>query len=128
MLEFGHFSVSSKKNSSFSFTRISKGLFTHHSNFGHLFFLMTILLPNQIYKELQGRTDDPPILVRKDCSELTLFNTSPLEVGKLIRTLKKSHMSPCGIAGKFLQLISKEISYSLSQLFNNFVGSGWDFY
>ena len=69
--------------------------------------------------------DDPPTLVKKDYPELNLFNTSPLEVGKLIRTLKKSHMSPCGISGKFLQLISKEISYSLSQLFNNLFEIGY---
>ena len=42
-----------------------------------------------------------------------------MEVGKLIRSLKKSHISPCGIPAKFLQLIAKEISYSLSKLFNN---------
>ena len=68
---------------------------------------------------LNGKSDDAPILTKKDYPELDILNTSPLEVGKLIRNLKKSHMSPCGISGKFLQLISKEISYSLSQLFNN---------
>ena len=50
---------------------------------------------------------------------MELINTSPIEVSKLIRNLKKSHISPCGISGKFLQLISKEISYSLSRLLNN---------
>ena len=53
-----------------------------------------------------------------------LINTSPIEVGKLIRGLKKSHISPCGISGKFLQLISKEVSYSLSTLFNNLFEGG----
>ena len=47
------------------------------------------------------------------------INTSPLEVGKFIRALKKSHISPCGISGKFIQLISKQISHSLSKLLNN---------
>ena len=74
---------------------------------------------------LQGKMDDPPIRVKKDYPELTLFNTSPLEVGKLIRNLKKSHISPCGISGKSLQLISKEISFSLSQLFNNLFEIGY---
>ena len=68
---------------------------------------------------LAGKLDDVPILTKKDCPELAMLNSSPLEVGKLIRNLKKSHMSPCGISGKFLQLISKEISYSLSKLLNN---------
>ena len=71
-----------------------------------------------------GKDDDPPILQKKDYPELFLLNTSPLEVGKLIRSLKKSHISPCGIPAKFLQLIAKEISYSLSTLFNNLFDIG----
>ena len=47
------------------------------------------------------------------------LNTSPLEVGKCIRNLKKSHSAYCGIPGKFLDLISSQISFSLSKLFNN---------
>ena len=64
--------------------------------------------------------DDPSYLQRIDnIQNLSLINTSPIEIGKIIRSLKKSHVSPCGISGKFLQLISQEISYSLSRLFNN---------
>ena len=37
----------------------------------------------------------------------------------MIRSLKKSHMSQCGIPGKFLSIISQPISYSLSKLLNN---------
>ena len=33
--------------------------------------------------------------------------------------LKKSHLSHCGISGKFLSLIATPISFSLSRLFNN---------
>ena len=40
-------------------------------------------------------------------------------MGKFIRGLKKSHSSHCGISGKFLNLISSQISPSLSKLFNN---------
>ena len=43
----------------------------------------------------------------------------------MIRHLKKSHISPCGISGKFLQLISKEISFPLSRLFNNLFEIGF---
>ena len=67
-----------------------------------------------------GSEDDPPNLERLDgVSNIGSVNTSPLEVGKLIRGLKKSHSSYCGISGKFLQLISTQISYSLAKLFNN---------
>ena len=70
--------------------------------------------------KVDGFNDDPPNLERKqDIPNLATLNTSPLEVSKLIRNLKKSHISPCGISEKILQLISKEISYSLSRLFNN---------
>ena len=55
---------------------------------------------------------------------MAILNTSPFEVDKLIRNLKKSHISPCGISGKFLQLIFKEISYSLCKLFNNLFDIG----
>ena len=37
----------------------------------------------------------------------------------MIIGLKKSHKSHCGISGKFLQLISNDISKSLSKLLNN---------
>jgi hypothetical protein len=47
------------------------------------------------------------------------LNTSPLEIAKLIRNIKKSQISHCGIPGKFINLISQPISYSMSRLFNN---------
>ena len=53
------------------------------------------------------------------------INTSPIEVAKLIRGLKKSHISPCGISGKFLQLISQPISNSFSRLLNNLFEIGY---
>ena len=63
---------------------------------------------------LSGGNDNPPNVERlENIPDLTMLNTSPLEVDKLIRNLKKSHISPCGISAKFLQLISKQISYSL---------------
>ena len=75
---------------------------------------------------LTGRNDDPPNLEKKPhVSDLAYLNTSPNKVDELIKNLKKSHISPCGISGKFLQLISKEISYSLSKLFNNLFEIGY---
>ena len=50
---------------------------------------------------------------------LTSVNTSPFEISKLIRNIKKSNLSHCGISGKFLSLISTPVSFSMSRLFNN---------
>ena len=38
--------------------------------------------------------------------------------------MKKSHMSQCGIPGKFLHIISQPVSYSLSKLLNNLFETG----
>ena len=56
--------------------------------------------------QLNGQNEAPPHLEKKpDIPNLSRLNTSPIEVCKLLRCLKKSHISPCGISGKFLQLI-----------------------
>ena len=68
---------------------------------------------------VDGFEDDPPFLEKNHrIPDLAQINTSPIEVGKLIRGLKKSHISPCGISGKFLHLISQPI-------FNSTFGSTW---
>ena len=67
-----------------------------------------------------GENDVPPNLCKFDVlSELSSINTSPLEVGKIIRDIKKSHQSYCGVPGKFLSLISTPISFPMSRMFNN---------
>ena len=53
-----------------------------------------------------------------------MFNTSPIEVAKIIRNIKKSHLSQCGIPGKFIHLISTPVSFSMSRLFNNLFQAG----
>ena len=64
--------------------------------------------------------DNPPQLARKELiSTLGSINTSPIEVSKLIRTMKRSPSSYCGVPSKFLDLISKVISKPLTQLLNN---------
>ena len=50
---------------------------------------------------------------------LNSINTSPFELGKIKRNIKKSHLSHCGISGKFISLISTPVSFSMSRLFNN---------
>ena len=69
---------------------------------------------------VNNAADDPPILQRlQNIPNLESINTSPIEVAKFIRGLKQSHISRCGISGKFLTMISQHVSYSLSKLFNN---------
>jgi hypothetical protein len=51
---------------------------------------------------VQGANDDPPNLQRLvNVPNLDNINTSPLEVGKFIRGLNKSHSSYCGISANF---------------------------
>ena len=81
------------------------------SNIFNIFFSSksSVLNPN----------DPAPNLERKDgVSQLNMLNTSPFELAKIIRNLKKSQFSQCGIPGKFVSLISTPMSFSLSKLFN----------
>ena len=65
-------------------------------------------------------TDPPPNLDKiEGIPLLTSINTSPFELGKIIRNIKKSYLSHCGISGKFISLISTPVSFSMSRLFNN---------
>ena len=77
-----------------------------------LFFASKSTVPNY---------DDPaPNLQQKDgIPILDCINTSPFEISKFIRNLKKSHLSHCGIPGKFLSFISTPLSFSMSRFFNN---------
>ena len=62
-----------------------------------------------------------PINVNQNFNSI---NTSPIEVARIIRLTKKSNISHCGISGKFLNLISTPLSFSLSNLFNNLFEKG----
>ena len=67
-------------------------------------------------------SDDPvPILEPNNNinTPLSVINTSPIEVSKVLRQLKKSNSSHCGMAGKFINIIATPISFSLSRVFNN---------
>ena len=64
--------------------------------------------------------DPAPNLQQKEgVSSLNSLNTSPIEVAKFIRNIKKSQFSQCGIPGKFIHIIATPISFSMSRLFNN---------
>ena len=74
---------------------------------------------------VHGPDDDVPQLEKfENIAPFNSINTSPLEVAKIIRSLKKSSMSYCNIPGKFLSLISTPISFSLSKLLNNHFEEG----
>ena len=55
---------------------------------------------------------------------LTDLNTSPIEVAKLCRDIKKSNSSFCGIPGKFLSLIATPVSFPLYRLLNDLFENG----
>ena len=62
----------------------------------------------------------PPLKIKDDIlSQLSQINTSPIEVAQIIRTIKKSNSSFCGVPGKFLSLISTPVSFPLYKIFNN---------
>ena len=72
-----------------------------------------------------GANDDVPLLEKyENMAPFDSINTSPLETAKIVRGLKKSYLSYCGIPGKFISLISTPISFSLSTLFNNLFKDG----
>ena len=69
---------------------------------------------------LPGQHDQPHILGKfNTLSDLSQINTSPIEISKIIRTMKKSNQSTCGVPGKFLSLIATPISFPLSLLLTN---------
>ena len=75
---------------------------------------------------VQDPNDTVPYLQRKEgINSFNMINTSPIEVAKIIRSIKRSHLSYCGVPGKFLHLISTPISFSMSKLFNNLFEIGY---
>ena len=66
------------------------------SNIFNTFFASKSTVPNP-------NDPAPNLEQRGDISLLSLLNTSPFEIAKLIRNLKKSHLSHCGIPGKITQ-------------------------
>jgi hypothetical protein len=67
----------------------------------------------------------PPLQPRDDIlTPLTQFNTSPFELAHIIRNIKKSNNSYCGIPGKFLALIATPVAFQLYKVFNNMFSEG----
>ena len=67
----------------------------------------------------------PPLSPREDIlSPIKQFNTSPFELGHILRNIKKSNNSYCGIPGKFLAIIATPVSFQLYKVFNNMFAEG----
>ena len=70
---------------------------------------------------VEGGNDAVPDLDPIDSifESLSGFSTSPIEVSRILRELKRSNSSHCGIPGRFINMIATPISFSLSRVFNN---------
>ena len=70
---------------------------------------------------VSGSDDPVPILPINNSvlTSLSSINTSPIEVSKVLRQLKKSNNTHRGISGKFINIIATPILFSLSRVFNN---------
>ena len=68
-----------------------------------------------------GNNDPVPTLEPNDKihSPLNFLNTSPIEVAQIIRNMKKSTSSYCGVPAKFLAIIATPISFPLYKTFHN---------
>ena len=73
-----------------------------------------------------NNADDPVPLLDPfpGINKCDTLNTSPLETARIIRLTKKSQFLHCGISGKFLDIISTPIFFSLSILLNNYFELG----
>ena len=76
---------------------------------------------------VNGDSDTVPNLPINDnvMSALSSLNTSPIEVAKFCRDIKKSNASYCGIPGKFLSMIATPVSFPLYRLLNNLFDNGY---
>ena len=72
-------------------------------------------------------SDDPPpkLHIYDVLSDLSQINTSPVELSKIIRTMKKSSQSHCGIPGKFVSLIATPVLFPLSTILNDMFREGY---
>ena len=73
-----------------------------------------------------GNDDLVPSLTPKDeiLTDLTNINTSPIEVAKLCRDIKKSNTSHCGLPGRFIAMVATPLAFPLARIFNNMFEEG----
>ena len=73
-----------------------------------------------------GNDDPVPYLEPKTNirEPLSHFSTSPFELADILRNIKKSSFSHCGIPGHFLALVATPVSFQLYKVFNNMWEAG----
>ena len=77
--------------------------------------------------KLPGRLDDAPVLEPKQTiSILSGFNTSPHEIGPLIKDLKMAEHSPCGIPSKLLKLTYEKAGSKLTGIISKLLNKIFD--
>merc|ERR1712237_110220 len=70
--------------------------------------------------------DEVPHLEPKNVNiTLTEFNTSPIELAHIMRNIKKSNNSYCGVPGKFLSLIATPVSFVYYKILNGLFEIGY---
>ena len=76
--------------------------------------------------KVDGDEDEIPLLDKKENIEsLNNVNTSPIEIAKLMRSIKESQFSHCGIPGKFISMIATPLSFPFSRMLNNMFDIGY---
>ena len=74
---------------------------------------------------VENPEEEPPNLEKLPGIEsLSSINTSPIEVARILRQIKKSKTAYCGVPGIFLDYISTPVSFAMSKLFNNIFEAG----
>ena len=74
---------------------------------------------------VENDNDDVPFLEPKNINNsINKFNTSPIELAHIIRNIKKSNNSYCGINGKFLALIATPVSFIYYKILNGLFDIG----
>ena len=74
---------------------------------------------------VENDNDDVPFLEPKNINNsINKFNTSPIELAHIIRNIKKSNNSYCGVPGKFLALIATPVSFIYYKILNGLFDIG----
>ena len=68
---------------------------------------------------VDNNNDEVPHLEPKNINNtINKFNTSPIELAHIMRNIKKSNNSYCGVPGKFLSLIATPVSFVYYKILN----------
>ena len=62
---------------------------------------------------------------KENIESINVVNTSPIEIAKIMRSIKQSQLSYCGISGKFISMIATPLSFPFSRMLNNMFDIGY---